>query len=536
MIEERPDETGSLYYEKCLEIKDSVSGEIYDKNETFSSFRLIINGIPIMCKGANWVPSEPFPSAETDQKITNLLRLAKEAGVNMLRVWGGGIFEKSHFYDECDRLGILVTQDFLMACGQYPEERETFIAQLCKETEYAAYHLRNHPSLVWWSGDNENAILGHDEAADYRGRAAIHNAIMPVLARLDPKRRFLLSSPYGGSLYASKTVGTTHNTQYLGESIFPYILNTEMTDYKEHFSTYLARFIAEEPTLGAVSLPTLRRFMEPDDIFDSDEMWNYHMKGNPRLPFTLFDLLKTFAQKVFGDFIDGNDRFFKLKYVQYEWVRITLENIRRNYGFVNGMIYWMWNDCWPASAGWAFVDYYGLPKASFYSFKRCAGALITSIQKANQFDIYLCNDSLMKKDVCLSLSYIEKGKLFAITQQTASINKQTSEIVYSLPLTLLSEDAILICDVTCGETRDRAFYKDGTLPLVPCSTLQLIEQTEQYITLSSTEYVHVVELEGEFIFEDNYFSLLPNEQRTIHFHSIEHAQSDELTISSYTIR
>lgn len=536
MIEERPDEKGSPYYEKSLEIKDSISGEVYDRNEEFSGFRLLINGTPIMCKGANWVPSEPFPSAETDEKITMLLSLAKEAGVNMLRIWGGGIFEKPHFYNECDRLGILTTQDFLMACGHYPEEKEAFIEQLRKEAEFAAYELRNHPSLVWWSGDNENAILGYDEAEDYRGRTAIHKGIMPVLARLDPKRRFLLSSPYGGALYASKTVGTTHNTQYLGESVFPYILDTDMTDYKEHFSTYLARFIAEEPTLGAVSLPSLRRFMEQSDIFDSDDMWNYHMKGNPALSFTLFDLLQCFARKVLGDFTDGADRYFKLKYTQYEWVRVTMENIRRNRGYVNGLIYWMWNDCWPASAGWAFVDYYGLPKASFYAFKRCAGNLLASIHKSNQYDIHLCNDGLDDIDVTLALCYIKDGKAFPIAKQTVSIAAQTSETVYRLALSALPEGAILLCDASFAEGHDRAFYREGDLPMIPCTAPQIIERTENSITLTAADYIHAVELEGEYVFEDNYFSLVPGESRTVHFRPAENAQSTELTVAGYTVK
>jgi len=536
IIEQRPDEKGSAYYSKCLEIKDSVSGAVYDHNETFSGFRLLINGTPIMCKGANWVPCEPFPSAETDDKITELLTLAKEAGVNMLRIWGGGIFEKPHFYDECDRLGILTTQDFLMACGKYPEDKTVFIEQVRKETEFAAYELRNHPCLVWWSGDNENAILGHDEAEDHCGRTVVYNAIMPVLSKLDPKRRFLISSPYGGNFYASKTVGTTHNTQYLGESIFPYIMDTDMTDYKEYFSTLLARFIAEEPTLGAISLPSLKKFMDERDIFDSDDMWDYHMKNNPALSFTLFDVLQNFARKVFGEFVDRDDRYFKLKYNQFEWVRITMENIRRNLGFVNGLIYWMWNECWPASAGWAIVDYYCLPKASFYSFKRCAGELIVSIGKSSEYDVYLCNDGLAARYLTFELSYIEKGQVVHIVKQQTHVEMQTSKKVYGFPLNDLPKDAMLICDISSEIGHDRAFYMEGTLPMVKCAAPNIVEQDESSITLSAAVYTHAVELEGEFIFDDNYFSLLPGEKRTVCFRPLENAKSSELTVAGYTVK
>lgn len=531
-----PDKKGSEYYNKCLEIKDSVSGEIYDKNEEFSGFQLLINGTPIMCKGANWVPCEPFPSAEKDEKITELLTLAAEAGVNMLRVWGGGIFEKQHFYDECDRLGILVTQDFLMACGHYPEEKADFIAQMQKEAEFAAYALRNHPSLVWWSGDNENAVWGCDEAEDYKGRTAIHEGIMPVLNRLDPKRRFMLSSPCGGKTYASKTVGTTHNTQYLGDSIFPYILDTDMTDYKEFFASLLARFIAEEPTFGAVSLPTLRRFMTDDDIYNSDEMWNYHTKGNPCLPFTLFDMLQNFASKVLGAFKNGDDRYFKLKYVQFEWIRVSMENIRRNRGFINGIVYWMWNDCWPASSGWAFVDYYCLPKASFYSFKRCAKNIMVSVDKKDEYKIFLCNDGLCEKKVDLVLRYIKNSTVTPIDTAEVTIAAAESHKVFSLPISDVPDGAVLICDVLSDKKLvDRAFYKSGTLPIVQTDAVKLVSRTENAITVTSDRYVHAVELEGEFVFDDNYFSLLPGEERTVKFRPAVLAESNEINILGYTI-
>lgn len=529
-----PDKKDSPYYRKCLEIKDSVSGKIYDKNEEFSGFQLLINNVPVMCKGANWVPCEPFPSAEENSKITTLLALAEEAGVNMLRVWGGGIFEKQHFYDECDRLGILVTQDFMMACGSYPEEKDGFIEQLKKETEYAAYYLRNHPSLVWWSGDNENAVMGSDTDESYKGRRAIHQGIMPVLNRIDPKRRFMLSSPCGGNTYASKTVGTTHNTQYLGDSIFPYILETSMADYKEFFSTLLARFIAEEPTLGAISLPSLRRFMTDDDIYNAEEMWRYHTKDNPCLPFTLFDLLKTFSSKVLGEFKDGNDRFFKLKYVQFEWIRVSMENFRRNSGFINGIIYWMWNDCWPAAAGWSFVDYYCLPKASFYSFKRCAKPLVASISKNNGYEIYLSNDSLEDKSVSLKLFYIKNDEVIEIETLKAHIRAGSAEKVHFIEDSLIPEDAILICDASDGTETDRAFYKDGKLNIISTDAVHIVSKEKNSITLKADKYVHAVELEGDFVFEDNYFSLLAGEQRTVAFRPVSESENDFIKIEGYT--
>ena len=128
-----------------------------DFNEEYFGFQVLVNGYPIFCKGANWVPCEPFPSAVTDEKCKELLQLAAEAHLTMLRVWGGGLIESETFYSTCDKLGLLVIQDFQMACGEYPEDQQDFLETLRKEGAYAAKRIRNHPSLAWWTGDNENS-------------------------------------------------------------------------------------------------------------------------------------------------------------------------------------------------------------------------------------------------------------------------------------------------------------------------------------------------------------------------------------------
>jgi len=239
-IVQETDRKGSDNYNKCVELKKSRFSQEYDNNTEFSGFILVVNGVKILCRGANWVPCEPFETGKTREKISNILELSKEMGLNMIRVWGGATFEIKHFYEECSRLGIMVTQDFLMACGIYPEKEEWFIRQLNREAEYAAKLIRNQPCLLWWSGDNENAIKGNDTMPDYSGRDSAYYGIYPVLMQLDPQRDFLASSPYGGSFYASNTVGTTHITQYLFD-VFDVIESTSLEDYKERVKKLNAR-------------------------------------------------------------------------------------------------------------------------------------------------------------------------------------------------------------------------------------------------------------------------------------------------------
>ena len=137
-----------------------------------------------MCKGANWVPCQPYEMSGLKEKITAILERAVEMGLNMIRVWGGGAFECKHFYDECSRLGIMVTQDFLMACGDYPEKEEWFLQHLQAEAEYACLFMRNQPCLMWYSGDNENAVHGSFLVEDYTGKKIIMDQIENIKYQL----------------------------------------------------------------------------------------------------------------------------------------------------------------------------------------------------------------------------------------------------------------------------------------------------------------------------------------------------------------
>lgn len=536
-IMELPDKEGSENYKKCIELKKTNFSKFYDKNEEFSGFILKINGTKIMCKGANWVPCEPFAKGNTDKKVTQLLELAKEAGVNMLRVWGGGDFETEHFYDECSRLGIMVTQDFLMACGRYPEDDKWFLEQLRKEADYISDLIRNKACLVWWSGDNENAIEGCDTDMDYQGRASAYKAIFPVLSKRDYNRRFLASSPYGGTFYASNTKGTTHNSQFLGLGLFPYMLKEDVNDYKDYLKLYNARFIAEEPTLGAVSEQTLKKFMADEDIYGNDmKMWDYHSKSNPALDTSTIEYACSFAEGILGKFKDGEDRLFKLKYLQYEWIRVTLERARREKWFCSGIVYWMFNDCWPAAAGWALVDYYGLPKASYYSFKRGAKQIVMSIDlKDAMYKFHICNDGKAEK-LDLKWYAVAKDGSIVYTSEEKAIYAETntSLIVYEMNESELPDDCFIVADV-CGENGvfDRAFYRKGNLEIIPCDDkIELIAVRDGSVTVKAKAYVHAVELCGDAVFEDNYFSMLPGEERIVSF---KVTGEEQISVKAYTI-
>lgn len=529
-IMELPDEKGSRFYDRCLEIKQTESAKVYDHNEEFSGFILLVNGQKIMCMGANYVPSEPFISKTDKKKLTSLLETAKNGGINMIRVWGGGFFEQEHFYAECDRLGFMVVQDFLMACGNYPEDEEWFIEQLKQETEYAARLLRNHPCLMWWHGDNENAVDGSDQDADYPGKRSAYQGMLPVLNRLDYTRRLLPSSPYGGRKYASKTVGTTHNTQYLS-FIFSDMKEKEMEDYKEYFGEYTARFISEEPIFGAVSKNTMQKMMTEEDFYDASmKMWYHHTKTNPPLG-ELMDLFLDFGQKILGTYVDRDDLLFKFQYLQYEQVRIAMERSRKDGWFCAGILFWMLNDCWPAASGWAMIDYYLYPKAAYYSFQRAAKHVI-SITEADRVIISNIGNKaaelLVKCDKC-NIKTGKKEELFC-----ENIRSEAGALSELLVQTDLKENEILwssLYDRT-GKLYDRSFYKQGKLLLEPADKVQIKRLTDRSFQITAEEDIHAIELASEGIFEENWFSMETGEKKVVR----ADRAVGELTVNAYRLK
>ena len=516
---------------KCKALQASTSGAFWDQNEEYFGFILIINGAKIYCTGANWVPCEPFPSSETDEKITEILEMALKEGINMIRVWGGGLFEKQHFYDECDRLGIMVTQDFLMACGTYPERDEEFQNHLKKEAEFAAIYLRNHPCLVWWTGDNENAVRGCDTDSEYQGRASARKIIAPILEKLDYNRAFLFSSPYGGKKYASKTVGTTHNTQFLGYA-FEYIGREDISDYREYWKEYSARFIAEEPCMGAICRESLNSFLSVENQ-ESYDMWLHHTKTNPSLGRELMDIITDFAENLFGPYKDWEDKYFKLRYLQYEWVRITLGYARSNLWFNSGIIYWMLNDCWPAAIGWSLLDYYNRPKSGYFALKSCGQPISAYIEKTwDCYRVHVSNilGSVNKTEIRLKLTLLDliSERYCVVLEKVFDGNKVQIESIWNGSL---SENQMLVAEIRCGDMFQRTWYKEGA-PQLEKATGLIFTEYEDGIEVSAERYVHVVEIEGVCSVSDNYFSMLPGEKRLISYDKTE--QKRNIYVNGYT--
>ncbi len=207
-----------------------------------------------------------------------------------------------------------------------------------------------------------------------------------------------------------------------------------------------------------------------------------------------------------------------------------MENARRNKGFCNGILYWMLNDCWPAASGWSIIDYFTRPKAAWYSFRRCAKPLIASVDRQNDLLlVYSCNDGTEEKWVQMRVSAIScsSGATRMLADELVFCPAEKSAVVMTIPANQLADDEVLICQM--GE-EDQAFYRHGKLPIVPVDAPTVLELKDGCIMVRSDRYIHVVRLEGDCEFSDNYFPMLPGEIRTI-----EYTGKDAVSVTAFSM-
>ena len=334
---------------------------------------------------------------------------------------------------------------------------------------------------------------------------------------------------------------TVHNgfffiSIYFLGNIFEVIDGQNLDDYKERYKKLCARFIAEEPSFGAINPYSMKKFLTEQDIYGDDlAMMQYHVKGNPGLKKELFEYFVILTKKILGDFENGHDRIFKMQYIQYECVRVALEQLRREMWFESGVVFWMMSDCWPAAAGWTFTDYYLMPKASFYSFKRCSKPQICCIDKTNgRYSVFVSNNGLCSADGEVSVfsvnpatnlkTDIYKGEFCVDSQST----KAVFDFVYNG-----NETDVIAAEIKCGDTTDRAFYKNGNLHIAKSHLEYSVNDSK--IILKADSYIQAVGIDGNVISEDNWFSMLPGETREISFESCD-GDALDITVNAYGLK
>ncbi len=503
-------------------------------------FAIWVNDVRIFCKGGNWVPCDPFPGRITANQYDRLIRLAREGHMNCMRSWGGGLYEPEPFWQACDRHGVMITQDMALACAQYPEDDPEFLEALRCEFPLAVRRLRNHPSLILWAGDNELAMNNDEDDLTGSGVTVAREISGPTIQSLDPTRPFVPTSPYGGRPNNTPTIGDCHISAWY----HPQWLIDGIDDYRQRIDGTLGRFISEYALPGAPPMRSLRKFLSEDDIADpAGLMWDYHTKDNPYNGmtdprWTHFHLLERTADHLFGASTTPDERVRHMEYVPYEWIRLQMEAVRRHKGYCDGLLLWMYNDCWPAS-GWSIVDYYGFPKAGWFAMKsRCAPVIVSIEETAGAYHLWLCSDARWEcaGNVRVWVQPWQGGALWSREWTAAAAANQTThvgEIARAELDGLLTDQTVLVAEWTGDTCADRAVLyasvpRHMQLPVTMLTMSVDGDHRSGNVHVQTDHYARVVTLEADcdLDFSDNYFDMLPGEQRTVRWRNPSAREDD----------
>lgn len=496
------------------------------------SFYFKLNGVPVFAKGANYIPCDNFLPRVTDSIYARTINDAVNANMNMLRVWGGGIYENDIFYDLCDRNGIMVWQDFMFACSLYPAEGE-MLENIRQEAVENICRLRSHPCLALWCGNNENLEAwynwGWKRRYTNQGVADLlwkqyddlyHQLLPRLVARYAPDAFYTPSSPF------SRKDGSPepHRGDFHLWSVWG---GGQPVDLYNHFSS---RFFSE---YGFQSFPEYSTVMKyaPDTtqhFIDSDVMLSHQRGGataNKRIEKYLLDSYPRPSN--FKSFL------YMTQVLQGDAIKTAMEAHRRNKPYCMGSLFWQHNDCWPV-ASWSSRDYYGNWKAQHYFAKKAYRDILVSTQMSNDtVRVYVVSDRQAPSTGILTVNTMSHdGTQVAKISKKIKVEKDAVKMIEFTKRDLFKDETDASLIVYTSFTDGAATYDNTFLPtehkniqfLEPHVDLTISGHPGNYqVTVSSTEFVRAMclKIDGcdDYFFEDNYFDLLPGKEYTIKLRS-----------------
>ncbi|MDG1038430.1 MAG: glycoside hydrolase family 2 protein [Polaribacter sp.] len=501
---------------------------ITEKDSKGKTFYFELNGVPVFMKGANYIPQNSMQNKVTDAHYEKLLNDVVDANMNMLRVWGGGIYENDIFYDLCDEKGILVWQDFMFACAMYPGDNP-FLKNVEKEAIDQVTRLRNHASIALWCGNNENNEgwkrwgwqADKTEAQKkeiWNSYLAVFDSILPkTVAKLNPEISYWESSPsYGRGNPKYEFVGDAHDW-WVWHDAYPF----------EHFEKKVPRFMSEFGFQSFPSYEAIRYFTEKDSIDINHDSYTTHQK-HPRG----FQLIHDYMKRDYKVPKNGDDYVYVSQLLQAKGITMGVEAQRRAMPYCMGSLYWQLNDCWPV-VSWSSIDFMGNWKALHYKTKKSfQDVLISSVVDNDTINTYIISDKLAPLTGDFSLDFIDfNGKKIHNVHQQVLIAPNTSQLIAKTPLNHIKanvNDYVMKSSFSSTSNSSSIktfspFYvakpKDLKLPQQDVSTK--ITKTDHgfIIKVSATTLQKDVFLytntKGHF--SDNFFDILPNETISITF-------------------
>ncbi len=509
---------------------------VQEKDSSGTSFYFKVNGHPVFMKGANYIPQDVFLNRVTPDQYLHLVQTAADCNMNMLRVWGGGIYENNIFYDLCDEKGILIWQDFMFACNMYPGD-QAFLENVKAETYDNVHRLRNHPCIALWCGNNEilSAWMnwGYQKQvaerfggaiADTIGKAyddLFHHILPDVVKEVDPDRYYHSSSPSAG--FGAKETFTAGDIHYWG-----------VWWGKESFATYRtvkSRFFSEYGFQSFPAFSSVMRYTKPEDYNIYSEVMNSHQRssiGNV-----------TIEEYLLRDYKKPND-FQSFLYIsqllQAEGIKTAIKLHRKSKPYTMGSLYWQIDDCWPV-ASWSSMDYYGQWKAlQYFAKKAFRPVIMVADNYQGQTTINIVSDRLQPAHLNLKLT-LQKftGEIIWQMQKPVAIEANgniqpyymaTSKVLdgsnparVMLVMSLIENDSLIDHDILYFKP-----VKDLILPK-PAITKK-IEKTERGFTITLTSptlvknvFLTADELNFEGSFTDNYFDMEPGKYYQLSFNT-----------------
>ncbi len=509
-------------------------------------FRFVLNGVPIFARGANWIPAHSFVGGIQRERYAKFLSMAQAANMNMLRVWGGGLYEHDAFYDLCDKLGIAVWQDFMFACAMYPEGPEWFVDEVAAEAEYQVRRLRSHPSMALWCGNNENQWLHERSYWQQKdpivpGELYYKTTLPDAVATWDGQIPYWPGSPYGGNDYNSELDGDSHNwnawhgnsPRQFGEE--PTVDHTPEGVSYRRYGEDMTRFCSEFGMHAAPVLETLQRNIPEDQLYHHSPSMDHHNKDEPKNKGDSLMKGVTGLPDTLAEYIDYS------MVAQAEGLKYGIEHYRRRKPHCSGTLFWQLNDCWPVLS-WSVIDYYGFGKAGYYYAKRVYSTILASFKEESnsEYSLWVTNDTLetIEDELTVRLVSMDGAEHWKKVVSVA-IAPNSSSPVWQGHVDVDGDSYLSV--VGARIPRNRCFtvaIKDLSLPQVSIQVeADQVNEHRLDITLSSDRYAYVVRLANGVEttkYSDNFFDIEPGQSHIVSVFDTERPLSiDDFKIEAY---
>lgn len=428
---------------------------VRERDSIGESFYFKLNDVPLFIKGANYIPPDNFLPRVKKEKYEEIIRDCNRSNINMLRVWGGGVYEDDEFYNQCDLNGILVWQDFMFACAMYPGD-SAFLKNVQVEAFQNISRLKNHPCIALWCGNNEidegwknwgwQKEYGYskkDSLKIWNDYQRIFNRIIPeALENILPSSNYIPSSPkIGWGNPESMRRGDSHYWGvWWGNEPF------------EIYKNKIPRFMSEYGFQGFPDLKTIESFTLPGDRYLYSDVMKNHQKHT-----TGYETIQKYLDSEYKQPESFEEYIYISQLLQAYGVRTAVESHRRAKPYCMGTMYWQLNDCWPV-VSWSGIDYYGRWKALQYFVKDAYRQILVSpVEEKNNLNVYIVSDylnqsygilrlrlqdfsgnTLWHKNKDVKISENSSGVYFSINKKELISEYNVNQIVFSAELELLS--------------------------------------------------------------------------------------------------